>query len=93
MPAVCLCDDWGWYVDIENVSSSYDKKQQEHNYNVHINYNNDDDEDEYTYYLHMNKKTDFNIEYYFNGKKYQYLDNIATTTTIIAILTYIFLFR
>jgi hypothetical protein len=101
-----LCDNWGWYIDIENAGSSYEKKQfirlpleQEHT-NVKTIYN---DDDEYNYYLHMNKKTDFNIEYHFN-EKYEHLDNIndedylnttlniATTAMITAILTYMILF-
>lgn len=98
-----LCDDWGWYIDIEKTCSNYEKQiiklSLDKPYTDVNTYYNDD---EYNYYLNINKNSEFNTEYHFN-KNDDYLDNInddylnitlniATTSIITAILTYIILF-
>jgi len=94
-----LCDDWGWYIDVEH-SGLYDRKQY-----IKLHVDQEYDDNEYNYYLQIHKKNDINIEYlYCNGdddecldytNNEKYIDNILTITTtvmITAILTYMILF-
>ena len=97
-----LCDDWGWYIDIEKFGSINEKKQfvKMHLHDITTNYDNN----EYLYYLNLNNKNldylEYNLEYkkdddlevYTNNDYINTAINIGTTAMITAILTYVILF-
>jgi hypothetical protein len=97
-----LCDDWGWYIDIEKSTSSNYKKKQYIKYQLQDSYTTYDD-NEFMYYLHLNKNY-YNLEYNLlynldknnpdkeNGNYMQTTLNILSTAMIVIVLTYTFMF-
>lgn len=98
-----LCDDWGWYVDIESTKPCFqiktefvkvrNKKLNQHLNNLHTII----EEDEYDYYMN-NQKNIETIELNMDLKKYETIKtcnmvvNIGSTTIITALLTYMLFF-
>jgi hypothetical protein len=101
-----LCDDWGWYIDIEKSASASYKKKQFIKYQLQDSYTTYDD-NEFMYYLHLNKNyynLEYNLEYNLvynsdknnhdkeDGNYMQTTLNIVSTAMIVVVLTYTFMF-
>ncbi len=109
MSSTCynLSEDWGWYIDIENLKPVYHIRSdfikiQNKKLNQHYNKLETIIEDEYDYYLNNQKNLDDititnNPEKTIDNNNKQYylsknLLNIGSTTMITALLTYVIFF-
>ncbi len=104
MSSTCynLSEDWGWYVDVENMNPNYQTKKEfviipHRKFNIHYNKLEPIEEEEYEYYLEKQKnlddllinKNDENID---DNKQNIVADNLikfTSTTMITALMTYI----
>jgi hypothetical protein len=105
MSSTCynLTEDWGWYVDIENMNPIYQTRKEfatipHRKFKTHYNKLEPIEEDEYEYYLDKQKnlddllinKNDENIDD--NNKENKISNNLikfTSTTMISALITYI----
>ena len=79
------CDDWGWYVDIENADIS-----NQYNYNISKNKNNEKNIKNNNHYSSLET-----IEYLYkqdNENTSNLIYKVGSTTIITALLTYFILF-
>ena len=81
-----LCDDWGWYIDVENSETNTEKKQfiriqLDNNQPTNTNYDYDEDDTD-DYLNNVNTKNNY----------IKTALNIGTTIMITIILTYKMIF-
>ena len=104
MSSTCynLTEDWGWYVDIENMNPIYQTRKEfakipHRNFKTHYNKLELIEEDEYEYYLDKQKNLDDllinkNNENISDNKQNNIADNLinfTSTTMVTALVTYI----
>jgi hypothetical protein len=104
MSSTCynLTEDWGWYVDIENMNPIYQTRKEfiiipHRKFNINYNKLEPIEEDEYEYYLDKQKNLDDllinkNDENIGDNKQNNITDNLikfTSTTMITALVTYI----
>lgn len=96
-----LSDDWGWYVDIENMKPVYQINPvytfiQDTKINYHFNNLETNEEDEYEYFIN-NQKNIVKVEFKHNNNTMTYhskdilknIFNIGSTAIITAVFTLI----
>jgi hypothetical protein len=93
-----LCEDWGWFIDIESNNSNIFKKPCKifTKSNFHFNKLQTMQEDEYDYYQkyyeNLEEKYDINENENETTKSLNTIFNAGSTTLLTALLTYVILF-